>query len=289
MKTTDLHVIKLGGSVITDKDDTKESTIKRDVIKRLAREMKKSNKRFVVVHGAGSWGHPQAKSAEVHLGELSKLSLETRMMGIARTRLAVTSLNQVVVETLIEEGFPAVSIHPFSVCITKSTKPNDLIVRTFHVKTLLNALNKGLTPVLFGDVTFDETISYTILSGDVIMAELARILSPRMLIYATDVDGLYDKDPKKEENVNAKLFKRLTFEDLKKSWKKLQENAKTGIKDTKKIDVTGTFLTKIKYLLKLNKIPDAIFFNANRDGLLYKILTGKSNPDVDNYTFIKGN
>ncbi len=53
-----LTLIKLGGSVITQKD--KEYTFKKSVVKRLAKEIKKSNKKVLIAHGSGSFGHTSA-------------------------------------------------------------------------------------------------------------------------------------------------------------------------------------------------------------------------------------
>jgi isopentenyl phosphate kinase len=57
MRTT---VLKIGGSVITDKNG--DLAAKTEVINRLAEEIAKANlKNLIVVHGGGSFGHPIAQ------------------------------------------------------------------------------------------------------------------------------------------------------------------------------------------------------------------------------------
>ena len=48
-------LIKLGGSVITDKKEYRK--FNRDIVARLCSEIKDSGEDVIVVHGAGSFGH----------------------------------------------------------------------------------------------------------------------------------------------------------------------------------------------------------------------------------------
>ena len=47
-----MYIIKFGGSVITDK--RKENCFKQEVVDNLAKEIKKSKKDTIIIHGAGS-------------------------------------------------------------------------------------------------------------------------------------------------------------------------------------------------------------------------------------------
>ena len=58
-------IIKLGGSVITDK--TKKQTFKKEVMGNLATQIKKADKQIIIVHGAGSFGHVLAKEFDIHI------------------------------------------------------------------------------------------------------------------------------------------------------------------------------------------------------------------------------
>ena len=54
-------VIKWGGGLITFKDQL--CTVNQEVIDELAEVCSKTDKRLVIVHGAGSFGHMKAKSS----------------------------------------------------------------------------------------------------------------------------------------------------------------------------------------------------------------------------------
>lgn len=64
----------------------------------------------VVVHGAGSFGHQQASTYRVAQGPLTDPDVHR---GFAITRASVTKLNNIVVESLVQAGVPAVGISPF--------------------------------------------------------------------------------------------------------------------------------------------------------------------------------
>lgn len=72
---------------------------------------------FVVLHGAGSYGHFEASQYAITKPDTpQRLLLE----GFAHTRRAVMRLNQLVVNELIEAGVPAVGLSPFGFCQTRS-------------------------------------------------------------------------------------------------------------------------------------------------------------------------
>ena len=57
-------ILKIGGSILTNKD-SKTSEVDSSSLKRIASEIKdsmdNSQKQLIIVHGAGSFGHPPAK------------------------------------------------------------------------------------------------------------------------------------------------------------------------------------------------------------------------------------
>ena len=60
-------ILKVGGSILTNKGS--ESEIDSKSLKRIACEIKKSldnsSKELIIVHGAGSFGHPPAKKYKI--------------------------------------------------------------------------------------------------------------------------------------------------------------------------------------------------------------------------------
>jgi len=61
-----MYIIKLGGSVITDK--TKENCFKKKIVDNLAKAIKKAKQETIIIHGAGSFGHIIADKYRLNMG-----------------------------------------------------------------------------------------------------------------------------------------------------------------------------------------------------------------------------
>ena len=60
MVSTEPVILKLGGSVITDKG-ADEGVVREADLLRIAKEVSEFRGKMIVVHGAGSFGHTHAK------------------------------------------------------------------------------------------------------------------------------------------------------------------------------------------------------------------------------------
>ncbi len=97
-------VVKIGGSVLTDKDE--EFSLKEDVLERISGELASAKNRLVLVHGGGSYGHPVASEHDISSG----FSNEDQLMGFSETHEAMEELNSKVVEFLLGAGMAAVPV-----------------------------------------------------------------------------------------------------------------------------------------------------------------------------------
>jgi len=222
-------ILKLGGSAITDK--TGELAAKTEVINRLAEEIKRADlDNLIIVHGGGSFGHPSAAQYGIKDGYKDP-SLK---FGFAETHHIMTVLNGLVMDALILHEVPAVSIAPSSCIMTENGK-----IKTFDEAVVKSMMKMGFTPVLYGDVVLDDKMGFTVLSGDQLAAYLAIKFKAEKIVMGTDTDGIYDSDPKTEPN--AKPYKHLTLEELKKVQSKIGKSAGN--------DVTGGMAGKITELI----------------------------------------
>jgi isopentenyl phosphate kinase len=123
----------------------------------------------------------------------------------------------------------------------------------------------GFVPVLYGDVVLDmeDKIKIAVLSGDQIVKYLAENLKPEKVVLGSDVDGIYNKDPKKYSD--ARLLKVVTsYNDL--------ESADS----TQTVDVTGGMGGKLTELLELTKIGiESEIINASHDNNIKRALKGE--------------
>ena len=245
-------LIKLGGSVITDK--RKENTARKKVVNRLAREMKLSGKELIIVHGAGSFGHITARAFNLDKGYESK----EQLMGFSVTHRNVRILNNIVLEALLSAGFKAVSIPPLSFIKLKGKRLHSIDLSFFE-----DSLQLGLTPVTFGDVVFDAELSFSICSGDLLMVELAKKFQPEKAIFVIDEDGIYSGDPKKSREV--KLLRSVSKDDLMK--------ISTDISVT---DVTGGMRGKLWSIAEIaDQGIEVLVINGNKRNRLLRALLGK--------------
>ncbi len=260
VKNDNLTVIKIGGSVITRKEDDKPE-VNRENLDRVAKEIgnalsEKPNGRLIIVHGAGPFGHIYAKKYDLHLG----LKSEKQVKGIGITHRWMEWLNHEVVKTLQENGVKAMPFQPSAGGILCNGK-----LVQFPLNVVEKFLDLGLVIVSHGDVLLDNSRGIGILSGDHLAPYLAHNLRAKRLILGTDVDGVFTADPKR--NPDAKLVKEITPDNL------------TGLEigGSNSTDVTGGMARKIAELVDLAKEGlESEIINITKPGVLYKALMGET-------------
>src|SRR5690606_3594630 len=160
-------IIKLGGSVITDKSTPYSANT--DVIQRLAREIKKSHVKVLIVHGQGSFAHTSAKKYGGKKGYLS-------LFGIANVFKDAMEMNRIVMDCLLSEKIPAVSFRPNSLFVSSLGK-----MQKHNLEAILAALEQGMVPVLYGDVIMDKKWKTTIFSGETSTAYITDYLMDKKI------------------------------------------------------------------------------------------------------------
>jgi isopentenyl phosphate kinase len=249
-------VLKLGGSVITEKN--KVATANLDAIERLAGEIAQSKVTYLIlVHGGGSFGHPIAKKYNLSEGYTNS----SQVIGFSQTHLAMTQLNNLIIEALIKHNVNAVVVQPSSCVITKAGR-----IQKMELTPINRMLTMGLVPVLYGDAVLDSENGFSILSGDQLVSSLAINFDASKIIVGGDVDGIYTADPKSIPSAN--LISCVTLEELK--------TQKYEIEGSKATDVTGGMLGKIRELIPAieHNIP-ILLVNASKPWRVYKALNGE--------------
>ncbi|NJK80843.1 MAG: isopentenyl phosphate kinase family protein [Chloroflexaceae bacterium] len=182
--------IKLGGSIITRKDEAE--TANQEVLQRLAAELASARAqqpglRIILGHGSGSFGHVYAARYGVHRG----LAPADDWRGFALTAAAALRLNRIVVDTLLAAGVPALSLQPSSTLACH----NGQVVQ-WQTDTLTLALDRGLLPIVHGDVAFDSEQGSAIASTEALFAYLAThtTLQPARIILVGETT-VYTADP----------------------------------------------------------------------------------------------
>ena len=264
-------ILKIGGSILTNKDSD-ESEIDSPSLKRIASEIKasldNSPKELIFVHGAGSFGHPPAKKYQIGK-KFNPEELPQKRIGFSEIQNAVKKLNMLICETFIDEGLPVIAI-PASSFIHAS---NGRIV-SGDLSIFEKYLNKGFIPVIYGDVVLDDELEFSVISGDQIIQYLALNLHPDRVVLATDVDGVYNKNPKTHDD--AVFFDEFTsLDDLE------------TLEGTTNVDVTGGMIGKIKELLYLADLGiESKIINAEVEDNIFKVL---ENEHIKGTVISRGN
>lgn len=136
------------------------------------------------------------------------------------------------------------------------TRLNAMILNTFFNKKVpykIEEASKMAPPVIMGGTMPGH-------STDAVAAMLAKAVKADILIIATDVDGIYDKDPKKFRD--ARVFEKISIKKLMemvgKGWEKAGENVIIDAIACKIIE-EGKIKTIVLNGRDLNQLENAIY------------------------------
>ncbi|MDR2855805.1 MAG: isopentenyl phosphate kinase family protein [Methanomicrobiales archaeon] len=226
--TSELLILKLGGSVITEKAAGESGGILHNVLIKIGRELAESKKRVIIVHGAGSYGHPQAAKYHIQQGVTTK-----NREGIYAVHKAVCKLNTAVVSALRDSGIEAISVHPFHGMCAKNG-----VLYEYPSSSLKEMCALGLVPVLHGDVVMDLERGACIVSGDQLIQVFSQVLHVSRVGILTNVPGVLAAD--------GSVIPHISRESLDELYRSGMIFGSAGV------DVTGGMQGKIEELLVLS-------------------------------------
>jgi isopentenyl phosphate kinase len=232
-------VLKLGGSLITEKDrretlDDASLSAAADAVADAA-----AARPLALVHGAGSFGHHYAEKHGVSVTEgTSDAAAALEIHG------SMTTLNRFVLARLQERDVPALPVHPLSA----SARDADATL-AFPLPAVRTMLAEGFVPVAHGDVVAHAGSGTTVLSGDEVVVRFADGLDADRVGLCSTVDGVYDADGAVVDRIDD-------FDDVADA---------LGSSDA--ADVTGGMAGKVRTLLDLDA-PAFVFGAADLPAFL---------------------
>ena len=235
-------LIKLGGSIITNKK--KPLSARRKIIDNTLKQIRKIKEPIIIVHGGGSYGHYWSIRYNMHT-KPARYDLK----GVSVVKNSMVELNKIILDAAVKNR-----LNPY--CLP----PTDFMIGNSSIKSKILAINdiakSGLMPITYGDALWYGQKKSYILSGDVIMTTLARILKPRLCIFVLNVDGVYS-------NMKSKKL----IYDFKKE---------KPVITTNKMDVTGGITRKITEASKISRSGLKVFFvNGNKPQRITDAVYGK--------------
>lgn len=244
-----VYVIKLGGSVITDKRVPFSLNIK--VLRSLAEQVSELLARGAsikgIVIGGGSYGHYVASVYKNYYDSPASEALSTISSAMLELALAVSDILQ-------GSGINVVVFPPHAFCKPSNLRPN------CDWRLLSGAMSVGVIPLVYGDVYPCEK-GWCIVSGDELSIEMACSLGVDYVVYVTDVDGLLDGEGNVVTRTSLKELRGRVYE-------------KKGV-DSGLYDVTGGIERKIR-AMEVNycgKLKGIWVVNGLRKDILLRLVS----------------
>lgn len=256
----ELVFLKLGGSLITDKYSPR--TAQLTVLGRLAKEIKAGldenpGLKVVLGHGSGSFGHISGAKYQTRDG----VSTPEEWLGFTEVWNDAADLNRLVMTALRKAGLPALAFPPSAAILTR-----DRSIISWDLDPIQTALEKGLLPVVHGDVVFDESLGGTILSTEDLFVHLAAAFQPVRILLAGQDPGVWSDYPECKN-----LFQEIT---------PLEKGALDGkVQGSRATDVTGGMGGKVDQMLDLISIYpqlEALIFSGAEAGQVQQALAGET-------------
>lgn len=247
IKEKNLIVIKIGSNILTNSEKKPDLNNLRDLVHQIS-QIKKDKKNIVIVSsGAIAYGTEG-------LG-ITPLAIEEKQ--------AAAAIGQVVLMENYQNFFSKEGIKIAQILLTKDGLLDE--TRAQLAKNTFNTLlDKGIVPIVNeNDTVAVEEIKFS--DNDNLSSMVSVLLNADLQIFLSDIDGLYDLDPRVHED--AKIIKRLTQisdEMIEKISESVSPVSRGGMKSK---------IKSAKYLIE-NKI-DVIIANGRKENILIDLYNGK--------------
>jgi glutamate 5-kinase len=251
-------VIKIGSNVLSSDNGTVNNTILHNIVEQACELMKLGKQVIIVSSGAGICG----------VGAINKW--ERR--GDINYKQALCAIGQVELMMAYKNFFADYDLIVAQLLLTREDFNDN--TRTLNIRnTLFTLIDEGVVPI----INENDTVSVEeikIGDNDALSAFTANLWNADLLILLSDIDGLFDKDPK--ANIDARLIEEIHGTDRLND-----EIDSSGMSSFG----TGGILTKIDAARRVNaygipmillngKKPDVIL-NTMRDKEVGTVFLGK--------------
>jgi isopentenyl phosphate kinase len=181
----------------------------------VAAELKKTTQPLVIVHGNGTFGK---RILLEHRIRSDFLSPEQGQVVLDFNRQS-ERLNDLLLNVFNEVELKAAPM-ALSSTMLRCENGNVSLADISPIQALVSA---GVTPVIHGGIFNDVFRGFYACSGDKVMSELSKLLEPNVIIFLSDVDGVYEKYPPLFEIDSPVEIADWTF------WQRMPHNYAVGI------------------------------------------------------------
>ncbi|ASS75259.1 hypothetical protein CIG75_09860 [Tumebacillus algifaecis] len=226
-----MNVVKIGGSLLTDKDGycAPNQEMVRQYARTIAKEWERLRGNLILIVGGGSYGN--AVPVRYHLKDASLPWKDTDLSMMTVKMFEWLSL---VTQIFREEGVPCYPFQTSGYVVTKNKRP-----QRFFVEPVEHVLSMGVLPVFSGDLVFDEEQQFIIFSSDNLPELFVERMSLRRMVMLTDVEGVMQIGTDGQQTVIPEVT-RANFQEVLRC---------AG--PSQKPDITGGMKNKLEALLRL--------------------------------------
>ncbi|MBD3255111.1 MAG: glutamate 5-kinase [Candidatus Lokiarchaeota archaeon] len=242
-------VLKVSTQMITDGVAEIHCEKIQAFVKEVSELIRKGYKVIVVSSGAIGCG-------------LAKLGLKKRPKDYKKLQ-ALASVGQIRLMSIYQSEFDKYGLQTGQILLSADDMKDS--TRRANVRNTLSVLlDKGIVPIINeNDSVAIEELSYG--DNDKLSALVSVLLFVDLLIILTDVEGLFDKNPKLHEN--SKIISNV--KEINKDLEKVVEDIDEGI-------TFGGMKSKINAIKKLTNIGiPAIVTSFNNQNILERLLSGE--------------
>lgn len=235
-------VIKIGSNVLSDENGAVNKKVMHNIVDQVNDLIQMGKQVILVSSGAGICG----------VGAINKWSRR----GDINYKQALCAIGQVELMMAYKEYFGDYGIHVAQMLLTRDDFRDPHRILNIR-NAMFTLIDEGVVPVINENdsVSVDEI---KIGDNDTLAASTTSLWNADLLIILSDIDGVFDKDPKANED--AKLI------ELVENAEKLVSEIKIG--ETSSFG-TGGIQSKIEAAAKVNKfgIP-MILFNGAKENII---------------------
>src|SRR6476619_8060544 len=164
-----------------------------------------------------------------------------------------------IIKSLLNVKKNTYHIPTYSIILGKKQLPKKIF-------ELAHMTEDKIVPVTYGDIVYITRHKYSILSGDELMTLISTVLRPKKVIFAINVDGIYE-DPQTKNVIHT-----------------IDEKSLIKFSDVK-LDITGGMKRKVREASKISLAGiDVHFVNGFKPERLLKIIENRETEG----TVIKG-
>ncbi|MFX1565670.1 MAG: isopentenyl phosphate kinase [Promethearchaeota archaeon] len=253
-----LAIIKLGGSLITDKSIP--YTLRKEELKRITKEIAEVLGPCIIVHGVGSFGHVPVIERRLYEG----FKEPSQLPDLSKTMIEVFQLRMAITEALTEAGLAPVIFLPSNIFFMTEGEITGHFSGGFR-----QFLDLGMTVLIGGDMCADSQRGFSVCSGDKVVQLLSRLLSPKDVIFGTDVAGIFTSDPKLDDK--AELIPHISLAKIDK-YEKIANQAATP-------DITKGMRGKLDEIKRFEPIlkagAEVVILGLKKPGILRRYMEGE--------------